>query len=81
LHVDDGFGFPAFVGDVQLMEGSGVSAAVRLGCSFEFLDDLHLFEVNDTNRVVVGVRGIELLEFRNVLNSLNAVSFFKVGPV
>src|SRR6266436_8977249 len=54
------------------MEGSSVRAAVRLGFSFEFLDDLHLFDVNYTNRVVVCVRGIELLEFRNVFHSLDA---------
>ena len=53
------------------MEGSGVGAAVRLGRSLEFLDDLHLFEVNHTNRVVVRVRGVELLEIRNVLHSLD----------
>ena len=34
---------------------------VRLGCGCDFLDVLHLFEVNYTNRVVVRVRGVELL--------------------
>ena len=55
-----------------MWKGAGVGAAVRLGCSLEFLDDLHLFEVNHTDGVVVCVRGVELLEFRNVFNSLDA---------
>lgn len=67
LHVDYGFGSPPLIGDVQLVERSGIGAAVRLGRSFEFLNDLHLFKVNHTDRVVVSVRCVELLEFGNVL--------------
>lgn len=37
VYVDDDFGSPSFVGNVQLVEGSGVGAAVRLRCSLELL--------------------------------------------
>ena len=35
----------------------------------QLLDDLHLLQVHDADRVVAGVRRVELLEFRNVLDA------------
>ncbi len=51
------------------MKGRGIGAAVRLRFSLEFLDDLHLLEVNYTDGVIVCVRGVELFEFRHIFNA------------
>src|SRR5882762_591898 len=59
----------SFIGDVELMKGRGIGAAVRLRFSLEFFDDLHLLEVNYTDGVVVCVRGVELFEFSHIFNA------------
>src|SRR5438105_451640 len=70
LYVSDERGkAEAIVGNVQFVKGSGVRTPVRLRFCFQFLDDLHLLQVHYGNRVVMGVRGIELLQFRNVLDA------------
>ena len=72
LHINDSFRLAPFIGNVQLVERRRVGAAVRLGFGLEFLDDLHLFQVNDADGVVVRVRRVELLEFRNVFDTFGA---------
>ena len=68
-NIHDGFGFASFIGNVKFMKWRSVCAAVRFGFRGDLLDYLHLPEVHDANSVVVGVRGVRLLQFRNVLNA------------
>src|SRR6266567_5298582 len=58
LNIDDGLCLSTFVGNVKLMKRSGIGTAVRLGLGGQFLDDLHLFQVDDTDRVVPRIGGI-----------------------
>ena len=71
-HIDDGFGFATLVRDVQLVERGCVSASVWLRFRFQLLDNLHLLQVDDANCVVMRVRRIELLEFRNIFHAFGA---------
>jgi hypothetical protein len=61
LHVNNGFGFASYIGDVEFMKRRCVRAAVWLGFSLEFLDDLYLFKINHSDGVVIDVGGVELL--------------------
>src|SRR6266404_2606553 len=54
-HVHDGFGFSAFVRDIELVKRSRVRASIRLCFRLQFLHDFHLLQIHDTDRVVAGV--------------------------
>ena len=55
LNINDGFGLASLVGNVELMERSGIGAAIRLSFRRQLLDHLHLFQVDDPNRIVPGI--------------------------
>ena len=56
------------------MKWSRVSASVWLRFCLQFLHDLHPLEIHHTDRVVVSVRGVELLEFRDVFHAFDTGS-------
>src|SRR5713101_5088640 len=70
--IDDRFRFASFIGNVELVERRGVSAAVRLGFRWNFLDYLHLAQVHHADGVIAGIRGIELLQFGHVLDAFSS---------
>jgi len=51
------------------VEGTCISASIGLRFGLQFFDNLHLPQVHHSDGVVVGIRGVELLELRNVLHS------------
>ena len=54
------------------MKRLGVSAAVGFVLGREFLDDLHLLDVDDANFIFVVVRCVHLLEVGNVLDAFDS---------
>src|SRR5882724_2630378 len=72
LHINYRFRFASLIGDVELVERHRVRAAVRLRFRLQFLDDLHLLQVNHADGVVVRVGRIELPELRNIFHAFRA---------
>ncbi len=54
-HVHDRFGLSSLIGDVELVKRSRVRASIRFCLRLQFLNDLHLLQIDDADRVVAGV--------------------------
>src|SRR5690349_14800617 len=68
-HIHDCFSFTPLVRHVQFVKRWCVGAAVGLSLSLEFLDDLHLPQIDNSDCVVSSVGGVELLRVGNVLDT------------
>lgn len=71
-HVNDGDGFGAFVGDVELLEGRGVGGAVGLRFGGDFFYDFHGGDINDGDLVVARVGSVNFLLVGDVFDPLDA---------
>src|SRR5438477_6786959 len=72
LDINNGLCLPPLVRNLELVVGSSILAAVGFSFRWQFLNDLHLLEIDYANRVVASVRGIHLLQLRNKLDAFNA---------
>src|SRR5579864_887776 len=70
--IDHGLGLAALVGDVKLVEGRSVGAAVRLVFGGNFGGHLHLAQVDHADFVLMPVRGVDLVKIGDVLHAFHA---------
>src|SRR5207253_10430815 len=73
LNIDNGLGLTALVGYVELVEWCSIGTAVRLRLGRQLLDDLHLFQVDDSDGVVPRIRCVKLLQLRNKFYTIYAL--------
>jgi hypothetical protein len=70
--VDHGDRLGPLIGDVGLVERSGIRDPIRLVLGGDFLHDFHLTEIDDADLVLMPVRRVDLAAFADVGDALDA---------